>query len=161
MIAMSEEAKVIAFVAFCIESYKAAKNLSGEGVSSLFTRFGVDRYLYEEYEVLHTMGIDAVLADIDRFLEVRGGVAHGEINRTFEVCSIGGGDMGEINQSNVHLLLPWKIAGIAELWARDANIAPLEAMERFYQTSFYKRLADESTKLWHYSAEQLYALFGA
>ena len=36
--------------------------------------------------------------------------------------------MGEINQSNVHLLLPWKIAGIAELWARDANIAPLEAM---------------------------------
>ena len=40
MIAMSEEAKVIAFVAFCVESYKAAKNLSGEGVSSLFTRFG-------------------------------------------------------------------------------------------------------------------------
>ena len=75
MIAMSEEAKVIAFVAFCIGSYKAAKNLSGEGVSSLFTRFGVDRYLYEEYEVLHTMGIDAVLADIDRFLEVRGGLA--------------------------------------------------------------------------------------
>ena len=69
--------------------------------------------------------------------------------------------MGEINQSNVHLLLPWKIAGIAELWARDANIAPLEAMERFYQTSFYKSLADESTKLWHYSAEQLYALFVA
>lgn len=54
MIAMSEEAKVIAFVAFCVASYKAAKNLSGEGVSSLFTRFGVDRYLYEEYEVLHT-----------------------------------------------------------------------------------------------------------
>ena len=75
MIAMSEEAKVIAFVAFCIKSYKAAKNLSGEGVSSLFTRFGVDRYLYEEYEVLHTMGIDAVLADIDRYLEVRGGLA--------------------------------------------------------------------------------------
>ena len=45
MIAMSEESKVIAFVAFCIESYKAAKNLSGEGVSSLFSRFGVDRYL--------------------------------------------------------------------------------------------------------------------
>lgn len=166
---MSEEAKIIAFVAFCVESYKVAKNLSGEGVSSLFSRFGVDRYLYEEYEVLHTMGIDAVLADIDRYLEVRGGaqsfrsnsVTHGEINRTFEVCPIGGGRMGEINQSNVHLLLPWKIAGIAELWARDANITPLEAMERFYQTSFYKRLADESTKLWHYSAEQLYAIFAA
>mgnify|MGYP001773076662 FL=1 len=69
--------------------------------------------------------------------------------------------MGEINQSNVHLLLPWKIAGIAELWAKDADITPLEAMKRFYQTPFYKRLADESTKLWHYSAEQLYALFAA
>ena len=71
---MSEEAKIIAFVAFCVESYKVAKNLSGEGVSSLFSRFGVDRYLYEEYEVLHTMGIDVVLADIDRYLEVRGGL---------------------------------------------------------------------------------------
>ncbi len=71
---MSEEAK-IAFVAFCVESYKSAKNLGGEGVSSLFSRLGVDRYLYEEYEVLHTMGIDAVLADIDRYLEVPGAVS--------------------------------------------------------------------------------------
>lgn len=70
---MSEEAKIIAFVSFCVESYKVAKNLSGECVSSLFSRFGVDRYLYEEYDVLHTMGIDAVLVDIDRYLEVRGG----------------------------------------------------------------------------------------
>ena len=72
---MSEEAKIIAFVAFCVESYKVAKNHSGESVSSLFSRFGVDRYLYEEYDVLHTMGIEAILADIDRYLEVRGGLA--------------------------------------------------------------------------------------
>ena len=72
---MSEEAKIIAFVAFCVESYKVAKGLSGEAVSSLFSRIGVDRYLYEEYDVLHTMGIEAVLADIDRYLEVRGVLA--------------------------------------------------------------------------------------
>ena len=35
--AMSEEAKIIAFVAFCVESYKVAKNLSGGDVSSLFS----------------------------------------------------------------------------------------------------------------------------
>lgn len=67
--------------------------------------------------------------------------------------------MAEITQENLYLLLPWKIAGLAELWARDLGVSPLEAMERFYRSSFYPRLADESTKLWHYSPEQLYAIF--
>jgi len=69
--------------------------------------------------------------------------------------------MAEITQDNVYLLLPWKIAGLAELWARDLGVSPLEALNRFYKTPFYARLADESTKLWHYSPEQLYAVFAA
>lgn len=69
--------------------------------------------------------------------------------------------MGEVTQENVHLLLPWKIAGISELWARDLGITPLDAMNRFYSTDFYRSLADESTKLWCYSPEQLYVLFAA
>lgn len=67
--------------------------------------------------------------------------------------------MGEINQSNVHLLLPWKVAGVAELWAKELGVSQMEALMRFYRTSFYRDLEDESTKLWHYSPEQLYALF--
>ena len=67
--------------------------------------------------------------------------------------------MGEITQSNVHLLLPWKTAGVAELWAKDLGVAPLEALMRFYQTDFYRLLEDESTKLWTNSPEQLYLLF--
>lgn len=67
--------------------------------------------------------------------------------------------MGEINQSNVHLLLPWKVAGVAELWAKDLGVAPLEAMMRFYETDFYRLLEDESTKLWTNSPQQLYLLF--
>ena len=67
--------------------------------------------------------------------------------------------MGEITQENVHLLLPWKVAGIAELWAKDLGVPQMEALMRFYGTPFYRNLEDESTKLWHYSPEQLYALF--
>lgn len=66
--------------------------------------------------------------------------------------------MGEITQENVHLLLPWKIAGMAELMARDFGISVLEAMRRIYAMPFYKKLSDESTKLWHNSPEQLYLL---
>jgi len=34
-----------------------------------------------------------------------------------------------------------------------------EAARRFYTSSLYAKLADEKLKLWHYSAETLYALY--
>lgn len=67
--------------------------------------------------------------------------------------------MGEITQENVHLLLPWKTAGVAELWAKDLDVPPVEALMRFYRTDFYKSIETESTKLWTYSPEQLYYIF--
>ena len=67
--------------------------------------------------------------------------------------------MGEVTQENVHLLLPWKTAGMAELWAKDLNVTPMEALMRLYATDFYKLLEDESTKMWTYSHEQLYYMF--
>lgn len=69
---MSEEAKIVAFVSFCVEAYKTAKHIGGDEASLLFAKYGVDSYLYEEYEILHTMGIEMVLDYINRFLEVRG-----------------------------------------------------------------------------------------
>ena len=67
--------------------------------------------------------------------------------------------MGTVTQENVHLLLPWKTAGLAELWAKDLNLLPTETLMRLYSTDFYKSLEDESTKMWTYSPEQLYYLF--
>ena len=67
--------------------------------------------------------------------------------------------MGEVNQSNVHLFLPWKVAGLAALWAADLGVSRLEAQRRFYGTRFYRDLEDESTKLWTLSPEQLYQIF--
>ena len=68
---MSEERKILAFVAFGIECYKKRKGLDGGEVAELFRRHGVDAYLHDEYEVLHTMGEAELLDDIDRFIKVR------------------------------------------------------------------------------------------
>ena len=48
---------------------------------------------------------------------------------------------------------------IETYWAKELGVSQMEALMRFYGTSFYRDLEDESTKLWHYSPEQLYALF--
>lgn len=71
---MSEDSKKLAFVAFCIESFKNARGLDGKSAAALFARFGADRYAYEEYDILHTMGEHALVSDIGRYLEVRGGI---------------------------------------------------------------------------------------
>ena len=33
------------------------------------------------------------------------------------------------------------------------------ATEAFYRSKVYEKLSDESSKLWHYSAETLYSLY--
>ena len=68
---MSEEDKIYAFVAFGIESYKHANRLSGADAAQVFARYGVDKYLRDEYDILHTMGQRELLDDINRFIEVR------------------------------------------------------------------------------------------
>ncbi len=68
---MSDEAKILSFVAFCIECYKRQKGISGEEAAAVFRRFGVERYLYEEYDVLHSMSEAMVLDYVNRFIAVR------------------------------------------------------------------------------------------
>ena len=65
---MSKEGK---FLIFCTEQYKAAKNLSGKQVSSLFTRYRVWDYIYSCYEALHTTGANYIIEDIDLYIEAR------------------------------------------------------------------------------------------
>lgn len=72
---MSEEAKILAFVSFCIECYKIAKGVDGGVAAKLFSSLKVDEYLHDEYEVLHTMGEREILDDIDHFIAVRRAVA--------------------------------------------------------------------------------------
>lgn len=65
---MSAEGK---FLVFCIEMYKAAKNLTGKETIGLFRQYGVSDYVLSCYEALHTTGTNYIIEDIDLFLEAR------------------------------------------------------------------------------------------
>lgn len=61
-----------------------------------------------------------------------------------------------ITQQNLYLLLPSKMSWLAMMLSEDKGISIVEAMKILYSSSFYARLADESTKLWHLGPVALY-----
>lgn len=65
---MSKEGK---FLIFCIEQYKAAKNLTGNQVMDLFNKYGVSEYIVSCFEALHTTGANYIIEDIDLYIEAR------------------------------------------------------------------------------------------
>ncbi|MBR1464891.1 MAG: hypothetical protein IJ607_00855 [Bacteroidaceae bacterium] len=62
----------------------------------------------------------------------------------------------EINQNNLYLLLPSKVAWMAEWLSEDKNISIVEAIKMIYTSDMYKRLENESTKMWHLGPVALY-----
>ena len=66
----------------------------------------------------------------------------------------------EITQDNVRLLIPGKAARMATLIAAHRHITPKEALLAFYRSRTYRDLERESSKYWHYSPEQLFAVSG-
>jgi len=72
---MSDEQAIISFVVFCLEAYKRVQDISGEAAAALFVRHGVTGYLRDGYDVLHTLGEQALVEDIGRYLDCRGGGA--------------------------------------------------------------------------------------
>ena len=66
----------------------------------------------------------------------------------------------EITQSNVRLLIPGKAARMATLIAAHRHISPKAALLAFYRSKTYRELERESSKYWHYSPEQLFAVSG-
>ncbi len=68
---MNDEPKMVNFVVFCLEAYKRGKGVSGEEAASLFVRHGVADYLRDGYDVLHTLGEQALVEDITKYLASR------------------------------------------------------------------------------------------
>lgn len=68
---VKDDEKNVTFVAFCIECYKTIHGISGHEVADLFREYGVEKYLYEEYDILHSFGERQIVAYIDEFLSVR------------------------------------------------------------------------------------------
>ena len=59
------------FLAFCIEAYKAKLGVSGAKVSEYFEDTGLLDFLLENYDVLHTVGREQLIVEIERFLSGR------------------------------------------------------------------------------------------
>lgn len=64
--------------------------------------------------------------------------------------------MFQINQNNLHLLLPGKISWLVEYLHDDYGIPLQECLKRIYHSNMYKKLATENTKYWHLSPVDLY-----
>lgn len=65
----------------------------------------------------------------------------------------------KITSKNLYLLLPGKVSKMAVMYASDFGLTITEALKRIYQSSTYRQLEDEKTKLWHYGPVALYQMF--
>ena len=62
----------------------------------------------------------------------------------------------DINQNNLYLILPSKVAWLAEMLSEDRNISVVEATKAVYSSGIYKQLENETTKLWHLGPVAIY-----
>lgn len=67
----SEQLKDIQFVVFCLEAYKRAEGISGPEAADQFLKYHVPSYLHDGFEVLHSLGEHALVADIRDFIHRR------------------------------------------------------------------------------------------
>lgn len=65
------EKSEIQFLVFCIEQYRLRGNLASAGVLAMFIRFGVDRFIRDNFDVLHSQGAEYILHEIDVFIKRR------------------------------------------------------------------------------------------
>ena len=60
--------KELTFMIYCIEEYRARKEITGKEVIVLFNSFNIFQYLKDYYECLHIMGIEYIIQDIDFYI---------------------------------------------------------------------------------------------
>ena len=60
------------FLSFAIEAYKTKLGVPGSKVAEYFDETGTLDFLLENYDLLHTLGKEQLLAEIERFLSKRG-----------------------------------------------------------------------------------------
>lgn len=63
--------KTLEFKAFCFEAYRARHKMTGRDAMREFKKYGVLKYLHDCYDVLHTLGRDYLVEDIDVFITAR------------------------------------------------------------------------------------------
>lgn len=64
-----ETNNVVGFFTFCVENYAEKHKMTSLEAYALFRRYQVDSYLINGFDMLHTQGKDAILQDIDIFID--------------------------------------------------------------------------------------------
>jgi hypothetical protein len=59
----------IKFLVYCLEIYKTANKTNGRQVMRLFNQYGIDEYIVNCYDALHTTGPEYIINDISELLE--------------------------------------------------------------------------------------------
>ena len=67
--------RTLDFKVFCFEAYSAEHNLSGREAMDLFKKYNLFEYLGKFYDVLHTVGREYIVGDIDKYIEARKNIA--------------------------------------------------------------------------------------
>ena len=62
----------------------------------------------------------------------------------------------DINQDNLYLLLPSKVAWLTDMLTEDKNISIVDAVKEIYASDIYRQLETEATKMWHLGPVALY-----
>ena len=62
---------VFEFYTYCLENYAIRKQISGMRAWVLFKETGADEYVKDNYDLLHTQGMEYVLDDIQRYINRR------------------------------------------------------------------------------------------
>ena len=63
--------EVFEFYTYCLENYAIRKQISGMRAWVIFKESSADEYVIDNYDLLHTQGLEYVLDDIQRFINRR------------------------------------------------------------------------------------------
>ena len=59
------------FYTYCMENYAIRKQISGISAWVLFKKSSADDYVIDNYDLLHTQGLEYILDDIQKFINTR------------------------------------------------------------------------------------------
>ena len=65
------EKTVFEFYTYCLENYAIRKQISGMRAWVIFKESGADEYVIDNYDLLHTQGLEYVLDDVQRYINRR------------------------------------------------------------------------------------------
>lgn len=64
-----------------------------------------------------------------------------------------------MNENQFSAMLSIIVPPVIELITKNSNVDDAKAISCFYQSKLYQELADEKSKLWHYSPMTLYTMY--